>query len=148
MTDLTKPARGYTWEPFKPGNTVRLSHGAHSERIFTELAAHIANEAVEHLPYLQNPSYRTAIRAWALVAARAELLERYIDEHGQLDDAGEVRPAATLLAKLTTQESNLSKQLGLDPLSRAKLGKDIASTQVDMAEWLAAQREAAEGKAT
>lgn len=147
MTDLTptSPARGYTWEPFVAGNTAAVAHSAYSERSISPLAAAIANKTASELPYLNDPSYREAILAWARVSARVELLERFVDEHGQLDETGAVRGAANLLVKLQTTQSNLSARLGLDPLSRAKLGKDIAATGVDLAAFVANERQNAEG---
>jgi hypothetical protein len=41
------------------------------------------------------------------------------------------------LHRFETQAANLRGRLGLDPLSRARLGKDIAATEVDIAKLMA-----------
>jgi len=55
--------------------------------------------------------------------ARIQLLTEYLtDAGGDLDDDGGVRAAADLLTRLESQAMNHRARIGLDPLSRARLG--------------------------
>ena len=54
---------------------------------------------------------------------------------------GKVRPAADLLSRLEVTAAAMRSKLGLDPLSRAKLGRDTAASQVDLARVWAALAE-------
>lgn len=150
MTEIVSqgPARGYSWEPFKPNNTKALKHGARSERIIAPLAAVLANEILETSPHLREPEFRAAVLECARVQAQVEVLEEFIGEHGILGDEDKVRPAADYLLKVRKHAANMASRLGLDPLSRARLGKDIAATQLDVAQILTQQREEAEKAAT
>ncbi|MDT2010331.1 hypothetical protein FXW78_55090 [Rhodococcus opacus] len=146
MSEVSKgPARGYSWEPFKPNHVKSLKHGARSERIIAPLAAILANELLETNPHLQSAEFRPAVLEWARVQAQVETLEAWIAEHGIISpDDGKIQPAAEYLLKVRKHGANMSSRLGLDPLSRARLGRDVAATQVDIAELLTKQREAAE----
>ncbi|MBA8958186.1 hypothetical protein JOJ86_001477 [Rhodococcus percolatus] len=138
-------ARGYSYEPFKAGNTVGQRHGAHSERVIAPLAAEIANAQLEELPYLRDPSYRETLLDWARTTAKIERIEAWLDENGgDIADDGSVRGAAIHLLRLQAHASKVSARLGFDPLSRAKLGKDLTATKLDAAQILTAEREAAE----
>ena len=56
------------------------------------------------------------------------------DKGGDIDDIDEtVRPAADLLARLSARCESMRSKLGLDPLSRARLGRDVAASKVDLA---------------
>lgn len=124
-------ARGYSWEPFGPGNEVAVKHGAWSPRrvdpLATEMVATVADAT-----WLR-PADRPALWSWARCEARIQLVVEWLEAKGDLSDDGEVRPAADLLTRLEAQASGLRARLGLDPLSRARLGRDVAAQQVDLA---------------
>lgn len=132
-----RPARGYTWEPFKPGHTLSMRHGAYSPRRVDPVAAELVEYAVEVAPYLADPGYALALHAWADAEARAQLLRAYVDEHGLLDEKGRPRPCVGDLHRFERRAAEARTRLGLDPLSRAKLGKDVTGAQVDLARLMA-----------
>ena len=131
------PARGYTWEPFKAGHFKAKKHGAYSDRIVTPLAASVANDLMADLPYLQDPSYREMVLEFARTVVRAELIEQWLDENGEIRDDGTVTPAAIYLVRVKGHLASMASRLGLDPLSRAKLGKDTTATKLDLAQIMA-----------
>ncbi|WP_051637734.1 hypothetical protein [Rhodococcus sp. UNC363MFTsu5.1] len=141
-------ARGYSWEPFKPGNYVAKKHGAHSDRVIVPLAAEIANAVCQSRPDLQAPEMQPAVLAYARTEAQLEVLTAYVDQHGAFTETGEVSAAEKHRLRIDTQAANHRSRLGLDPLSKARLGKDIASTQLDLAQILTQQREDAEKAST
>jgi hypothetical protein len=128
------PARGTGRRPpFPPGHELSIRHGAFSERKIAPLAADLIQVAIETVPYLGEESYLPAVQAWARAEARVELLVEYVGRVGLLDDDGGVRPATELLRRLEDQTASLRARLGLDPLSRSRLGRDAASRAVDLA---------------
>lgn len=162
-------ARGYTWPPFEPGNTKALHHGARSERTLSAIAQHLyetARNSPDWPPYLNEPVYQPAVRSYFRGEAILTALETYLDginiaqaltEITTLDEttdtegdktAGRAKRISTArrtgaaleyLRKWETTTSNLRARLGLDPLSRAKLGKDIAAARLDLAQYWADQ---------
>lgn len=131
------PARGYSWEPFVAGNFKAKKHGAHSDRIITPIAAALANQLMTDLPYLQDPTYREALLDYARTVARVEVLEQWLDENGEVDAEGKVAPAATYLLRVRAHAAQMASRLGLDPLSRARLGKDTTAAKLDVAQIMA-----------
>lgn len=156
------PARGYTWDPFRAGNTAAEVHGANSERRVAPLAAEIERDA-RALPswpeYLDEPTYAPAVAAWCRAEAIVELLWRWLAEQDPLDalastsesttDVEEFRGGSrsrttgrqveSVLAQLAKWEAAAARQrqrLGLDPMSRARLGRDHAAARVDVVEVL------------
>lgn len=154
-------------EPFEEGNTVAVTHGAHSARTVRPLAAEIEAAARKHAswpPYLADPSYGPAVEAWAWSEAVVTLLRRYLGER-PLEDAlidshseestevhaggtttrstsgKRTRAALDYLARWESTASGHRQRLGLDPLSRAKLGKDITSAAGDLVLLLTSARE-------
>lgn len=141
------PARNYTWPPFEKNNTAAMKHGAKSERMIRPIAEALVEQLLEQArapqsptAYLAEVSYSAAVWAWARCEARVALLVRWLEEQGgDLTEEGEVRPAAEMLRKYEAQGERLRARLGLDPLARARLGKDLAAGAVDLATLMAAQ---------
>ncbi|GAB38504.1 MULTISPECIES: hypothetical protein [Gordonia] len=129
------PARNYSWEPFVANNTKSLKHGAYSERVITPMAAQIGNDLVEAHPHLRE--FKEATLEYARVDAQVECLQMWVDEHGELDDAGQPTGATVLLLRTRKHLLNLADRLGITPLARARLGKDTTSAQLDIAKILA-----------
>lgn len=115
------PARGYSWAPFAPGHRESLTHGVYSPRSWRPLADRIAAELADIAPWCSRPAYGPTIAAWARVEAQLHLVLEWLDEVGPLDAEGVPRPATTLLARLESQSQSLRAELGLSPLSLAKL---------------------------
>lgn len=151
------PARGYSWPPFEkgntvgkqfePGNTVALRHGATSPRKVDPLAVEIVEGTRPDVTWWR-PADEASIWAWGRLEARIQLLNEYLaDRGGDIDDDGSVRPAAEFLRKLEARAESMRGRLGLDPLNRARLGRDVAAQNLDLARLWAAQEaeEAAKG---
>jgi hypothetical protein len=137
-----RPARGYSWEPFKPGNTKAMTHGARSERCITPLAAEIANQLMQEHPRLRDPAFRGPVLEYSRLQAQVELLEKWTDDHGLIDEeTGDVRNAAQFLLKVRKQAMNVADRLGLTPLAAARLGRDNAAAAVDVTAILAQIKE-------
>jgi hypothetical protein len=156
---LGGPRRGYSWAPFEPGHERSLVHGTRSPRTVGPLAERIEREAradPSWPDYLTSPEYGPAVAAWARSEAIVELLWRYLAdqdvEHWLTEQAREeseetrtprrtrristarrVTNALASLQRWETTAANHRSRLGLDPLSRARLGKDVAAARVDIA---------------
>lgn len=137
------PRRGYSWEPFKPGNQVALTHGAYSDRLVGPRALEIAQHLTEDgaFPgYLAEPRYRPAVLAYCTTLARLERVERWLEAQAaegvplELAENGEVRGATRLLMDLERQAERHRQALGLTPLAAARLGKDVAAQSVSLAQ--------------
>ncbi len=113
--------RGYSWEPFQPGNTASLQHGAKSARTFGPIADQLAARLLEVQPDLAGPESAATVRAWSQVEAKAGLVNAYLDEVGLLDEAGAPRPANRLAHDFENKAQRLRRQLGLTPLAAAEL---------------------------
>lgn len=154
---MTGEARGYSWPPFEPGHERSLQHGARSERRIAPLAAEIEQHA-RTLPswpsYLDAAEYGAAVTAWARAEAVVTLLWRWLADRAEqgldellaehaTEETEEMRGkgttrrmttgrrVASVLEQLRKWESAAAShraRLGLDPLSRAKLSKDVAIT--------------------
>jgi hypothetical protein len=134
-----------------------MTTGAWSERRIVPLAEQIEQAArvSESWPaYLDSAAYGSAVSAWARSEAVVSLLWSWLDEHAQqgLDEVladtsteeteetaskGRTRRMTTgrrvvsvleQLRKWETTAANHRARLGLDPLSRARFGKDVAIT--------------------
>jgi hypothetical protein len=67
--------------PFAPGNELSLTSGAFSPRRLLPLAEEIAAALLadsDAPDYLQSPSYRPAVMAWARAEAQVRLLSEYL----------------------------------------------------------------------
>lgn len=145
---MSEPARAYSWPPFEPGNTVARRHGA--------FAADVEDAAVEMVDglldvpsaeYLRDPIYLPSLWSWAVAEVRARRLAAYVVEQGELDEEGTPRPALEALRTWETRASNERDRLGLSPLSRARLGRDVAAQNVDLARlWATAETKVKEGQ--
>ena len=114
----------------EPGNTTAEKHGAWSPRKVNPLAQELVERIADLIPYLaEDPTYRPAVWAWARAEARVQLLAEHIDERGPLDADGKPWPALDQLQKAEGSAARARERLGLDPLSRAKLGRDLADTR-------------------
>lgn len=102
--------------PAPPGNQLAVTHGARAMLRLAPRAEQIADDL------------RT-IRLLALVLARIETANEWLDEHGLFRN-GKGEPQA-ILKNVSTWENTASRlmdKLGLTPTSRAALGLDLART--------------------
>jgi hypothetical protein len=132
-----RPARGYRWKTYEP------THGAWSPATYEPRAFEIADALLSYadepgspISYLSDPSYRPAVDAWARIESRCSLLADWLSTRGLLDEKGKPRPATDLLDRLEKRGETLRGVLGLTPLSRSRLGRNIAAARVDLAQLL------------
>lgn len=126
------PARGYSWETFTTGNLAAVKTGAYSARIVEPLADAVYADLVEQHPRLRNPLYAVMLRDFARTLVRVERMEERLAD-GDLDAEGNPLPGSVSLLRYRKHLMNLADRLGLSPLANAKLGKDTAAAQVDLA---------------
>lgn len=131
--------------PFQKGHTLRLTHGGYVAALVTPRAREIAAALAETLPQylLSDPAYAPAVEAYSLVLARIERVSAWLEAQAgdgipEIDGDGRVRGAMDLLLRLERQAADHRSRLGLDPLSRARLGRDVASQQESLAQAMSA----------
>jgi hypothetical protein len=135
--ESARPARGYSWTPFAPGHELSMKHGAFSSRRLAPRAQELVTQALAGAViegsttwYLTEPSFGPAIWAWARSEAAVELLEAWLADHGgPIDDEGQIQPAAHHLERVARRAERLRSRLGLDPLSRGQLARDLATVK-------------------
>lgn len=133
--------------PFTPGNEMAVKHGAGSPRKVDPLAAALVTELLtdETVKYLQAPRFAAAVQAWATAEAKCGLIATWVDgmsiEAAASSKQGQTSPLELLRKWEATAQTHRAR-LGLDPMSAARLGKDIAQTkQADMAAEMTQLRE-------
>jgi len=140
------PARGYRWEDAKPGNMLAAKHGAWSPRTVDPLVSQLVADTLDlagqpgsSTAYLSEPSYRPALNAWAIAEVRAGLFASVLAEHdnGECPGCDKCKAWDDGLHRWSTSAANHRQRLGLDPLSRARLGRDVAAATVDVAALMA-----------
>jgi hypothetical protein len=149
------PSTGELWvpafegqrPPFQPGNTLSvgnkgpLTHGAYSAKRTDPLANYFRDEILAEpgMDYLTRGQYAALFWQYCRTAARIQTIEEAIDGM-PIDAAARSDKGQTswleLLRKWTATLTTLASRCGLDPLSYARLGKDVAATQVDLATLL------------
>lgn len=119
--------------PFPPGNQYALHHGAYSPQAIV-LARALVSAVLEDpaMPgHLRSPAFRHSLEAWARLQTMADMIfpwmaELEIDEmtapQGKIGN-GKSRLELYLLAE--RQAANARSRLGLDPVSYAKIKKDL-----------------------
>lgn len=155
--------RGYSWPPFEPGHELSTVTGAHSERRVGPLAEAIAAallEADTTPAYVRDPSYAAAVRAYSRSEAVVSLLWDYLagqDIEAALTDVtrseeseerskgrtarrGVSRRVASVLDQLhraETRANTMRRELGLTPMARFRMGRDVTAAQFDLARAIA-----------
>jgi hypothetical protein len=126
------PERGYSWPPFQPGHKLSMRHGAFSARVVDALAEQItawalslAAEPGSPIAHLGGEHFLPSILAWARDEARVLRLEDDVAEHGMFDGEGQERAVARMLERWSLRAESKRQRLGLDPLSLARLRRDL-----------------------
>lgn len=132
--------------PFQPGHTLSTRHGGYSPRRVDPLANEIRSAVLADpsTDYLQAPRYAAAVWGWARAEAQVQLLTEYLERAGEVSGDGvgdleqdRVRSAYLLLHRAEARALSGRRALGLDPLAAARLGRDRAATEVDVARVMA-----------
>jgi hypothetical protein len=150
------PARGYSWPPFEPGNTVgrqfehgneaALTAGHDSARKVAPLAQAAQAALVEVAPWVAAPAFAGTVASWAWAEGQAMLLRRYLDEHGMLDPDGEERSAVRTLDRVEGRLAKMRDQLGLSPSALSKLLATAAATAQVTGDYASVAAIQAEGR--
>lgn len=148
--------------PFGAGNEVAVTHGAYSDSVLSPRAAAKMEQwlADPDFPeHAKKPYLRDVLRSYAWIRARIDLYwemcdelgpERAIEElttttekvTGSMED-GTFKRTAKSRKRMAPEETlrrwdasalKYAEQLGLTPMARAKLGKDVSSTAVNLAQ--------------
>lgn len=136
----------WRWRPeFELGNELAMQHGAYSPRRVDPLAESLVQTVLvdarslgSTTAYLAEASFRPALLAWARAEARCQLVTEWLmDNGGDIAAGGEVRAPAEYLRRWENQALKHREQLGLSPLARARMGRDVAARSVDMAKVMA-----------
>lgn len=136
--------------PFAPGNTLAVTHGAYSPARVEPIALRYMAEVLEDptTQYLQQPRFQSALWSWAQAQAKVQLLSEWVDGMTLAQSADSARGQTSpleLLRKWMATAQTWAARLGLDPLSAARLGKDVAQgRQADAAGELTRLRAAHE----
>jgi hypothetical protein len=119
--------------PFEPGNLAATTHGADSPRIMAAKASVLSESILVECHWLASPVFRDAIERWARATARAELLTAYILEVAE-QHPEKIGPRLWESASSADNAAGkAAADLGLTPLSQARLRSIIASTEATSA---------------
>lgn len=105
-----------------------MTHGAQATLALAPRANEIANDLRSVVP-ARSPSDEPMILLAALVLARIERANAWLDEHGLLDETGAPQPVLRVLGTTENTAARLLDRLGCTPTARARLGLDVALAQ-------------------
>ena len=160
MTEAASSEDGWTPEfpgqrpPFPAGHEYSMVHGARSERRIAPVAAQIEAGLLAMPscpPYLREPAFRDAVRAYCRAQACVELLTEWLsgrdltaalgehEEHEETEENAKgtttrrgtsrrVQSVLDVLHKHETRASSLRARLGLDPASQARISRDLSAS--------------------
>jgi hypothetical protein len=131
-TEQWEPAFPGQRPPFGPGNEINLRHGARSERKIAPRAQAVLDDlmADPSLPsYLHDASYRGALAGLARAEAVVDMLEEYVAGMTLRQSTTGALPVLEQLRKWMATAQSHRRALGLDPLSRATLTKDLVTAR-------------------
>ena len=148
---LAQPGNGPAGGPrpaFQPGHEVNLTHGTdpRGRRVAERLSpvAGVITASLLEMPqcpdWLKDPSFAYAISGWANAEARLLLYETWMD--AQSDEVkylatGAQEPLISRWTRLSELAARHRGRLGLDPVSRVRIGKALTSAGVDIAKLAA-----------
>ncbi len=127
VSDTPQDAGSRDWtrrdaEPYEPGNTASLTHGANSERAIALAAVRVHGELLAVAPYLAEAKFLPAVNRYLRAAAREALLDDHIARLSESKGAGAVAPRVweqvTAASRLAAR---LASDLGLDPVGHARI---------------------------
>jgi hypothetical protein len=132
--------------PFQAGNSLAVKHGIASAVMVDPIAQRIIDEILSDpsTGYLTQARFGPSLRQYALAQAKVELLTNWVDEmpmdQQTYSGKGQTSPLELLRKWMATAQTWASRT-GLDPMSAARLGKDISqSRQADAASLLTTLR--------
>lgn len=130
--------------PFGKGHIINQVHGARNNRDVAVRARAILNEAVDNeaMPdHLRSVPFRAAVEAWARTEAMASLIWDYLvgldPEDMMTARLGGTKSPVDLWQILENRAATMRGRLGLDPVSYAKIMKDLGLTEKRIEDGLA-----------
>lgn len=124
-----KPARGYSWPAFKPGNRAADKHGAYSPRLVKPIAERLRAELIAAAPWCGHPAFAFEVDALARVEAQIRLTWDALDRGADV--------SADRLDRLEARAHKLRSALGMNltawarALSRLSSAPDADSRTLD-----------------
>jgi len=117
--------------PAEPGNLLALKHGADSPRIVAALARVVRDEVIAQAPWIVEAIFQDSLERYCRVQATA----RWSSDHvfKVCEEQGAEKIPVRLWESLVACQNAASRcaaDLGLTPLSRAKLAALTTSTEV------------------
>lgn len=135
--------------PFAKGNDLAVKHGINSMALVRPIADEfIATLQTDPaLAYLAQPRFAAAVDAWAIAEAKVVLINEYMAAMNSGEAIRNDRGQKSVTDQADTLAASAERargRLGLDPLSAARLGKDVAQGQqaslaVELTKWRAEQ---------
>ena len=121
------------------------------EKVYTPVAETVLAELLTDSScpeYLKSPPMRWALRGWAVAEAKCVLLSEYVeslpfDQQVNAKKQGQTAPVE-IWVKLEKHAANQRARLGLDPVSKVRIGKALTSTGLDLAQLAARYGESLE----
>lgn len=139
---VAKPPNG-SRPQFAPGNAVGTVHGASTARLADPVAVAFVADLREVQPgYLDDRSFDWAVGHWARAEARSLLFDAWLErlsEEERYSASGAQSPPIDRARELGEAAARARARLGLDPVSRVKIGKALTSAGVDLAKLAAAE---------
>lgn len=158
---LTSPRH----ENFRPGNEMAVTHGARAVITIADVVEQRVIDFLndpDRPEYAKKPAQREALISWVRFGVRIDRLNAVVDQMDDIMDAitelqetteevtgsrdsknlyreAATRKRADILETIRKQEMarlNYARELGLTAASQAKMGKDVASTQIDLAKLI------------
>lgn len=106
--------------------------------MFSPVAEAIRDEVLLAGPeFLRDPSFVFAVRSWAEAEAQLLLYESWMEQlppGARYTAKGAQAPPVDQWRKLSVHAAGLRRPLGLDPVSRVRIGASLASQSVDLAQ--------------
>lgn len=96
-------ARGYSWPPAEPGNTLALKHGAFSERQIRPVAARQKRRVLRQMRTRVgdlSPVGRALLEHYCRTVAKVVLIDEWVEQNGLLRDDGTPQPCMGLYVSL------------------------------------------------
>lgn len=133
------------------GHSRSLVHGGRAEVLFRDVSDAVREllDVLGELAPVRDPDGSLPAADAVAVERAARALKRYrhlagwLDLHGRLTDAGDVKPASEYELRAERELAAALAELGMTPASRAKLGLDLqrAATSAEEADAARAARE-------
>ena len=126
---LANLRRGITTAP--PGNQRRVTHGFGSQALVKDVGDEVRvlmDALAEGLP-VRDPADTAAIEVAAAALRRWRSVSSYCDLHGRIGKDGKISSPADYELRAERALHRCLDDLGMSPLSRSRLGLNIARTQ-------------------